>query len=409
MRKILTLSFILFGLLGISQVFTHSLAFTPKQNALQALAISSELKNYAKSDFSDVRLFDSAGRETPYFLVNETFKYNSTSFKEYEILNKEVGQGRYTRFTIHNPNAEQIGHVILNIVNSDAWKVCDITGSNDNKEWFSISDHIFLHHLYDLDNTNAYRSIHFPPVNYKYIKFEIKDLSTKPLNILKAGYFEGCISAGKLNEIKADSLISTEVKENKTTLIKVKFKNAAIINKIRFNIKAPNFFKREVNVYVNRTQTNKKKVEQYRDLIMSFELNSDHSNSFEISNFREGEFEIEIKNNDNPALEIEKIEFSQLQSYLVADFKENEKYILKAGDKKLALPVYDIAYFKDKISKQLIIGNGSELALIPAIVSEVTPVETNLWQEPWFMWACISLASFLLLIFSLKVLKDLKK
>lgn len=391
-----------------AQVFTHSLNFSASINGLQALALPAELRNIAATNLSDVRLYNGEGKETPYFLVNESFSYNSTAFNEYKVIDKETGKGRYTRFTIVNEEKQKIGHVILNVMNSDAWKLCDITGSNDNKEWFSVSDHIFLYHMYDDEKTQSYRSIHFPAVNYKYIKFEINDLSTKPLNILRAGYFEGCISAGKLNMLNGAKIQTLNDEKKKTTIVKVEFSNSSCIDKISFRIKAPNLYKRTAGIYLNRTRTIKKREENYREQLMEFELNSDNSNSFEVRNFREKSFEIEIQNNDNQALEIENIEFAQLQSYLVADLKEGEKCVLKAGDRKLNFPVYDIENFRSKISKQMTILEAGELKVIPPPVLDLKAPEVKLWQEPWFMWVCISIASLLLLIFSIKVMKDMK-
>ena len=408
--RIILLNFLLLSLLtGQAQVFTHSLSFSATIDGLQALALPAELRNIAASDLSDVRLYNEQGKETPYFLVNESFNYKSASFKEYKLTDKETGKGRYTRFTLVNEEKRKVDHVILNIMNSDAWKLCDITGSDDNKEWFSVSDHIFLYHMYDDDQTHSYRSIHFPAVNYKYIKFEINDFSTKPINILKAGYFEGTISAGKLHALKdAKMQISTDEKM-KVTNIKVEFTNPSIIDRISFRIKAPNLYKRTAAVFVNRSRTVKKREETYREQLMEFELNSDKSNSFEVRNFREKSFEIEIQNNDNQALEIENIEFAQLQSYLIADLKAGEKCVLKAGDKKLNFPVYDIENFRNKVSGQMTIIEAGELKNIPAPVLELKAPEVKLWQEPWFMWVCISVASLLLLIFSIKVMKDMKK
>jgi hypothetical protein len=161
---------------------------------------------------------------------------------------------------------------------------------------------------------------------------------------------------------------------------------------------------------VERARNVKGKEERYKETVMEFELNSNTSNSFDLDNFREKEFEIEISNEDNPPLEFEKIDYGQLQTYLVADFKAGEEYSLFAGNKKLHVPSYDIEYFKDKISQFVPTLEVSELKAVPVAATEQVVVsEKKMWQEPWFMWACIALASFTLFLFSIRVLKDLKK
>jgi len=397
-------------LFSAGQNFTHSLSITSKQNGLQALAVGVELKNLASTAFTDVRIFDKSNNEVPYFLVTESFNYSSTNFKEYQVTDKQIGKGRYTSFIVQNPNKEAMQNIVLCVANSDALKVCNITGSDDKKQWYSVSDHIFLYHLFDENSVNAYRTMMFPMVNYKYLKIEINDLYTLPLNILKVGYFEGAISAGKLNDVKPANYEYSNNKKKKISLIHFKFENPTILNRLSFKIKSPNYYKRLAHVFVNRTKTVKNKEEIYRDVLAQFELNSNNQNLFDLISFREKEFFIEINNEDNPPLEIDTLELKQLQTYLVADFKNGETYTLKVGDKNLNTPRYDIEFFKNKISQYLPTLEVSDLKPIPSLVAtSIVPVSKPFWQEAWFLWICIALASFVLFLFSLRILKDMKK
>ena len=86
--------FLFAAVIGNAQTFTHSLSITSKQNGLQALAISPELKNLANTGFNDVRIYDKNQNEVPYFLVNESFSYSSANFKEYKIQEKSSAKKR---------------------------------------------------------------------------------------------------------------------------------------------------------------------------------------------------------------------------------------------------------------------------------------------------------------------------
>jgi len=410
MKKFLVNLFCAIALSASAQSFTHSLSIVSKQNGLQALALTPELKNLANTNFSDVRIFDKNKAEVPYFLVNESFNYSSTNFKEYEIGDKEVGKGRFSNFIVLNPDKKPMQNIVICTANSDAIKLCNIVGSDDKKQWYSVSDHILMYNLFDENSVQAYRTLSFPLVNYKYIKIEINDLHTLPLNILKVGYFEGAISAGKLNKVNPFNTEYSTIKEKKKSEYHVVFNSPTIIDNINFKVKAPNFYKRSARILVNRTRTVKSKQENYQEVIFEFELNSNHSGGFDLYNFREKDFVIEISNEDNPPLEFDSIEFKQLQTYLVADFKANENYSLFAGDKKLNPPVYDIEYFKNKISQFVPTLQVGDLVALPvAAASPIIAPERHFWQEPWFLWVCIALASFLLFLFSIRVLKDMKK
>lgn len=392
-----------------AQNYTHSLSITSRQGGLEALPVSTELKNVSNTGFNDVRILDKNNNEVPYFQVNESFTYSSTRFKEYKLEDKHIDNKRYTVFTVLNPDKKPIQNIVLVIKNSDAFKMCDIEGSDDKQQWYAVSDHIYMYNLYDEGTVNAYRTLYFPRVNYKYIKIHISDLSTAPLNIIKAGYFEGAISAGKLNLVKPDLYNFITDKEKKVSVARVVFSNSTPVDKMIFKIKAPNFYKRRAHIFVSRSQSVKGGTRLYREEITSFELNSESYNSFEFHNFREKEFEIEIENDDNPPLEIETIDMLQLQTYLVADFKAGENYTLFAGNKKLKTPSYDIEYFRDKISQYLPTLEVGELQTIPVKpLPVVAPKEKQFWEQPWFMWVCIAIASFILFLFSVKVLRDLK-
>ncbi|MCW3077912.1 MAG: hypothetical protein JWO32_2521 [Bacteroidetes bacterium] len=410
MKKVLIKLLLFVCFFGTAQNFTHSLSISAKNSGLQALAVPPDLKNEASTSFNDVRIYDKDHNEVPYFTVNESFNYPSSDFKEYTISDKEIGKGRFTSFIVLNPDKKAMQNIVLCTANSDAVKLCDVVGSDDKKQWFSVSDHILMYNLFDEQSVNAYRTMSFPLVNYKYIKIVINDLHTLPLNILKVGYFEGAISAGRLNELKP---LTEKIKVNKpektSTLVYV-FKNNTIIDNINFKIKAPNYFKRQARICVNRTKTVKRVEKRYREIVFEFELNSNTNNSFDLSGFREKEFEIEISNADNPPLQFETVEFRQLQTYLVADFNAKESYTLFAGDKKLNVPNYDIAHFKNKISQFVPTLEVSELHPIHIAEAQIIgSTDKKMWQEPWFMWVCIALASFFLFLFSIRILKDMKK
>ena len=409
MKTTLIKIFLLACIITTAQTFTHSLTIASKQNGLQALAINANLKNLANTGFSDVRVYDKNNNEVPYFLVNESFNYSSSNFKEYQISDKEIGKGRYTSFIVLNPKKETMQNIVLCVANSDAIKVCNIVGSDDKKQWYSVSDGILMYNLFDEKSVYAYRTLYFPLVNYKYIKIEVNDLHTLPLNILKAGYFEGSISAGRLNEAKPEVYSYATYKEKKISNAVFKFENRTIVDKISFKIKSPNFYKRQAVIFVYRTRKVKQKEERYKEVLLEFELNSESNNTFNLTDFREKEFEMEISNADNPPLEFERIKFEQLQTYLVADFNAGQNYSLFAGNKKLTSPIYDIEYFKNKISQFLPTLQVSELNKIPVITTEIKAPEKKLWQEPWFMWVCIAAASFVLFLFSIRILKDMKK
>jgi hypothetical protein len=388
-------------------LFTHSLSVSSAHSGLQALAISPELAAVSESDFRDVRLFNSKGEHVPYFLVTEQFRYASSSFREYKVSDKRSERG-YTSFTIHNPEKKNLQNIILQVMNSDAVKLCDITGSDDGREWYPVSDGIWLFRLFDENSVSAYRSIAFPMVNYSLLRVRINDIATLPLNILKAGYFDGSVSAGKMNLVTAQQRYETDNAAKKSRLQCV-FTLPQRVDRVMFKVKEPHLYKRSARILVPRKKTVKSREESFEELVSSFELSSDGLNSVDVPSFREKEFFIEIDNADNPPLQFDSVSLMQLQSYLVADFRESEDYSLMAGDKRLALPQYDIAWFRDRISQFLPTLKVGTLVKLPDPVQGIVQPPLPFWQQSWFLWSCIAVASFMLFLFSVRILKDIRK
>jgi hypothetical protein len=408
MKRILLNLFLLSAAYCGAQGFTHSLSVFSGINGMQALPVAPDLKNIASTDFSDVRMFDKDSIEVPYFIVNESFDYALTSFREYEVIDKSVGKHEYTSLTVVNPKKEAMQNIVFCTANSDAVKRCDIVGSDDNKQWFSISDHIYIHHLLNSRSVDTYMTLYFPIVNYKYIKILIDDRYTLPYNIKKAGYFEGSINAGKMNSVKPASFQYSSDKAHKASHATFKFEYSTIIDNVTFKIKSPNYYKRTASFFIRRTRKIKTREEEYKDVLFEFELNSDTQNSFNLAGFRQKEFEMEVLNEDNQPLDFDSIEFKQLQTYLVADFKAGGIYTLYAGNKKLSPPVYDIEHFRNKITQFLPTLSVGPLNALPVKLPPIEPVKRSMWQEPWFMWMCIAIASFMLFLFSIRILKDMK-
>ena len=68
-------------------------------------------------------------------------------------------------------------------------------------------------------------------------------------------------------------------------------------------------------------------------------------------------------------------------------------------------PNYDLAYFKETISDSL------PEAQITSIEHHkqgtTTDAKASFWQQPWFMWLCISIGGLMIMFFSMKLIKEM--
>ncbi|CAI2765276.1 hypothetical protein [Flavobacterium collinsii] len=376
------------------------------EKGFHEIVLSPEIRSYSKQDLSDIRLFDSKGNEVPYFI--QTPKNNTiNTFEEYTITSKTATPKKHTSVIIAIPSDKNHNQISLFIANSDVEKRYTVSGSDDQKEWFGISNAQILDELSSASETSVIKTITYPLNTYRYLKIDFDDQKTLPVNILKAGNFTNQTHQRSLQEITSGKSTVTENHSKKETQIRVLFDAPQIINQISFEITKPTYYSRKAVLYKKGKRQLKRKSTETEEEIATFELNSNVKNTFAISEIFEKELFIKIENNDNPPLSILKVKFSQNPVSMVAELNLNENYILKTGNKSMTAPDYDLSAFKNNIASNL------PQTFVYAIQQKATvknqTQNKSFWQQSWFMWLCILLGGATILFFTTSLVKDLKK
>lgn len=411
--KNIILSIILVVAFGNSisaQSFTHEAVIKGiSKDSLYKIPLSPDYKQYMSADLHDMRIYDSKNKEVPYVVLSEPLLKAKSDFISYEIISQKHFSS-YSEIIIRNSNKDKISNIAFNINNSDAYKYCSIEGSDDMKQWYSVSELQELSLAYNELYTNQYKCIYFPLNNYQYFRLSVDDWHAHPLKINSAGCFKNSVIAGKLNDVAFAKAISEDVK-NKKTIIHLSFTNNQAINRIDFKIKTPRLYMRHVIVYANRERELKHhQKELYKEALFEFDLKSDNVLFFDVPQLNEKELFIEIANKDNPALEIETISCKQLASYLVCDFMANQTYTLKCGNDKLKKPEYDLINFVSQIPQLL---PEAQLEPMKVLAKDVAPVvkekEKSFFETQQFLWLCLGIGSIIIFLFSRSLLKDMGK
>lgn len=394
--------------LNYAQTFTYeSLISGVNQTTLYKIPLNPDIMQYMNASLNDLRILDSATHEVPYVIFSEALLKSKSDFVPYEIVSQKHFSN-YSEIIILNANKDKISNIAFNINNSDAFKYCSIEGSEDMKQWYSVSALQELSLVYNDVYTNQYKCIYFPLNNYKYFKLLVDDWQAEPLKINSAGYFKNSVIAGKLNEVAFSKGI-TEDANNKKTVVKLNFSNNQSVDRIDFKIKEPRLFMRHAVLYVKRERKIKDRTEDYQETLVEFDLKSDEPLYFDLNQLNEKEVYIDIENKDNPALQIESISCKQLAKYLVCDLKANHAYTLKCGDANLKRPEYDLINFVSQIPQLLPEAKLSPMKEIPkkeeVIINEVKPF----YETQQFLWLCLGIAAIAIFFFSKSLLKDMSK
>ncbi|SDF01073.1 hypothetical protein [Epilithonimonas hungarica] len=403
MKKLISLISILIAGFSFAQSYQGKINKVP-ENGLHQILLTPEVRSASQNNIDFLRIFDAKNNEVPYLFYEG--KSSNSSFKNFTILSKTAVPNVATSVIISNENALNIDHLTLKIANTDVDKKYNISGSNDQKEWFGLVGNQKVIGLNDAGENFVERDFAFPLNNYKFLRFDFIDKNSLPINILGASLKEShSVNQSKTELQNFTQKIETD-KKLKQTKITITFPNPQMVDGICFDISAPSYFLRDARILINKSRVYKKSNENYIENISAFQLNSKSKNRFDVQSFFAKEFIIEIDNQDNPALEIKKINLFQSPISILTDLKSNEIYTLKI-DSTWSAPQYDLANSGIDFNQNYPVATISNLEKIEQ--SKSKEAEKTFWQTPLFMWICIVLAVAIIGYFAVGLIKDMNK
>lgn len=390
---------------GFSQSHKATLSKIEK-DGFHKIAISPEVRSASQDDANYLRILDKNKKEVP-FVVFDSEKRSSFIFNKFKNVKKEVILDSISSYIIpiHEHKMKYCSELSLLISNTKIEKKYTISGSYDMKEWFGLTSNQVLTDLYNESGTSVERIIAFPQNNYKFLKIDFFDNISLPINIIDIRFNRGEQKTVFFDYLTDFKYKISEDKKNKKTIITFSSNNFQRVDGISFDVKTK-LFLRNARVFINSTRKVRKKTENFKQEISSFNLNSNTSNNFQLNGFFEKEFFIEIDNLDNQPLEISKIKVFQNTISVVADLKANERYEVVI-DSTLAKPNYDLANFTENFTSDLPKATISNLEKIDAEVKNAS--EKSFWQKPIFLWTAILLTLLILAYFVFSMLKEVEK
>jgi hypothetical protein len=402
--KIKTLIYCLFiTSFGFSQSHKATLSKIQK-DGFHKITISSEVRSVSQDNLAYFRILDKNKKEVP-FANFDNAHHNSLLFQKLDVLSKTRSKDSITSIIVSLNELKNVTELSLVISNTTINKAYSISGSNNQQDWFGLVSNQTLNDLTNANGNTITKSIVLPRNNYKFLRFDFNDKKSLPINVLEIGYYKGGrkdIETTYLTDFKYK--ISQDQKHKKT-IITFNSNNFQRVDGISFDVKTK-LFLRNASVFVNTTRKVRKRKENFKQEISSFNLNSNASNTFQINSFFEKEFTIEIDNQDNQPLDISKIKVFQNTVSILADLKANEKYEVII-DATLSQPNYDLANFTQNISAELPEATISNLKKINSESKDTS--EKAFWQKPVFLWSAILLTLALLAYFVFSMLKEVDK
>ncbi len=340
--------------------------------------------------YSDLRVVDSAGHYVPYLLQSET---PATS-------TEVVGPFSFTTHTdslftidIENTEARLCDELHLTLGNTAIGAQAAMTGSDDGRQWYEISD-VVIHPGQAVRSETFEQTISMPPVKYRHLRLTMPMKKAIPLHVLSISASDAFVKEGKYTTIPAPHMMPQQDSVH-TSFIKLVYDHRYVMDKVIFHVDGPRFYRRHLIVMDSRS------------VIDESTLSSDGDNTINLTGAYDT-LTIQIDNEDNPPLRLRSVESLQLNRYAAMYLDGDRSYYLVGGNDKAQAPIYDLGYFQDSMRVHGI----KDLATGPIVKNNITPLDEKVKpsekKKPntWWIWPTLAAVLALLLFFTFKMGKE---
>lgn len=383
--------------------FKRQLNKIEKEN-YYTLLLSPEVIARSKSNLSDIRIYNIADKDTsevPYLMnwMGSNIKEVSIPF---ELINDTYNEKCCSYVTLKFPKKQTINQIKLNVSDSNFDKSLKIEGSNDNKQWFTIKEHLRIVRFRNSSEDYSYTTLNFNGSEFTYFRIKFDDDGSPRINVTAAYAFENQLIEGKYNELKILGKKQTENKKEKISEVIVDFPYSYLVNYITIKSNSKNDFYRNINIYGSNgtIKTGKGDLENWY-MINTTVFSSIENNIIFCNNSKTKKLKIEIINYDNEPIVLDEIKAFAEQCQLVANLPQSENLYLAYGKENDNAPNYDLIHFKDKIPNELSnVDYGSEQVKIISINKPDQIIKSKVW-----LWVVMGVVLVIIGYFALSMLK----
>lgn len=379
-----------------------------EKDGYYSIPLLPEIAARCKSDLADIRIYSINEKDTtevPYLM-----DWQGTSTKEtsipFEIINDTYNEKCCSYVTLKFDKKQTINQIKLNVSDSNFDKRLKIEGSTDNKQWFTIKEHLRIVRFRNSNEDYSYTTLNFKNAEFNYFRIKFDDDGSPRVTISEAYAYENQVIPGDYNELKIAGKKQTENKKEKTSEIIVELPFNYLINYITLRSNSKSDFYRNINVYgSNGTfKTEKGEIENWY-MINTSVLSSDEENTIYCSNSKTKKLKIEIINYDNEPIEIDDIKVFSEQCRLVATLPVSDNSYIAYGKDNDQVPNYDLVHFKDKIPNGISeINYGAEQVKLITINNKSPLIENKKW-----LWIVMGIVILIIAYFALNMLKKEEK
>ncbi|MCW3104111.1 MAG: hypothetical protein JWO09_2551 [Bacteroidetes bacterium] len=412
MKKVSTILALLLAGSAFAQLtsydYNRKLGAVAKED-FYSIPLSPEITAHSRSGLNDLRIYNISGSDTaevPYLLEYQGDKTEETPI-DFELIN-DVSHLKCCSFvTLKMSKSKVINTIQLDVLQNNFDKILSIEGSNDNREWFTIRQHL---RIVGFDNGGvSFRStsVSFPSAEYSYFRIRFDDDSSEKIEVTKAYAFESTTSKGQYDELAIKNKQQTENKKEKTSELVLELPDNYMLSYLSLESSSKSDFYRNINIYRSAGTYHTPKGDQENwQMVNSGVIISGEKNTFTLGNEQSKKIKIEAINYDNQPVSLDEVKVFSEKVALTAKLPAGGSLYLAYGKENAAAPVYDLVHFKDKIPAALnVVTPGKEEQKVsPMLNASAEPLIRN---KMW-LWVVMGLVIVLIGYFALSMLKKEK-
>ena len=372
------------------------------ESGLYNIVFTPAITAHIKTDYSDLRVVNNAGKWVPHLLRNGNERATETALCVLPVINK-VSIANFTQLIIKS-DSSYISNIVLKLKNTDAERFCAVTGSDDARNWFTIIDSVLIKPINTANENTAGFTIFFPRNNYRYYKLSISNKGKAPFNI--TGIYTAATlvpnSSSLQPSLENPAAAIFQQDSGRYSFVRVTQTAAYHVNEIQLKISGAKYFYRKVDFYIPSSSNHSFK--NHGQLLQSFIISNNSTLQYKLPIINATVFYLIINNEDNLPLKIEAVKTLSSTHTAIAYLENENKYNLLLGNSSALAPLYDL--------QQLHIA--ADITIPPVSIGNIMPISQPLInvQKPtkkWMIWLAIATAGLALSYFTYKLVKDMNK
>ncbi len=362
-------------------------------NVLNCLPLNKEIISETHNNFSDLRIFDDIGRETPYVIYRERKPPQEIQTFSFKVISYQDADGIIEIIIERPKNGTSYSSIQFITPNRDFKKSVNIMGSSDRNEWNDIASEAIFDFTSRVDLRKI--TIKIPEADYPYLKIYIKDDSSTgedraDIKLLYKG-IELAVNGDRRKIFRIDRIIASKGASfpSKEVLDYTYCNNRdiftdsggnTVINLDRVNLPITEIILQVENPYYYRfvelLESDSGDEESFHKLCSG--------NIYKITGMKNPEdtikcplprreyLQLKILNGDNPQLRISKIKIGWVKQNLYFIPESGRSYSLYFGSGEVEMPLYEL--------KNLIAPEYEKLKQYKVVATE--SIKSNRYYKP---------------------------